>query len=124
MAYTNIITKAYDLADELKQSFMCQEIKRLDKVIKTKYQVELKEYQEAFKKFDDVYSTGGTYHPDFKMVSRDYRLKKEKLFNKQEVKDYFKYENEINDYLRELSDEIFSSVSKYYKIKGGVCSWI
>ena len=122
MAYTNIIIKAYDLADELKKSFPYKELKRLDKVIKIKYKKELKEYLETFKIFDDVYSTGGTYHPNFKKASENYRLKKEILFNKKEVKDYFKYESEINEYLKELSNEIFSSVSNYSKIEGGVCS--
>lgn len=124
MAYTNIIIKAYDLVDELKQSFHYQELRRLDKVIKTKYKKELKEYLETFKTFNEVYNTGGTYHPDFKKASKEYRLKKEVLFKKEEVIDYFKYESLINAYLKELSDEIVSSVSNYSNLEGGVCSWI
>lgn len=121
MAYTEIINKAYDLADELKESKTYQEMKRLDNLIKDKYKIELKQYQDAFLKFDEVFNTGGTYHPDFKEVSNIYRKRKEVLFNKEEVKQYFKYEKEMNKLLNEISNEITNSLSNYKEFKGGIC---
>lgn len=123
MAYTKIINKTYDLADELKQSFYYQEMIRLDQIIKTKYKKELQSYKENFSKFDEVYSQGGKYHPDFKKVSKDYADAKKELFSKLEVKQYFEYETKINDLLEKISNEICGSISKHYN-KGGTCSWL
>lgn len=124
MAYTEILIKTYDLADELKESKLYQEIIRLDNLIKEKYQEELKAYKEAFNKFDECFSTGGKYHPDFKDVSKTYQATKEILFSKEEVKAYFLNESKLNEILKEIVIEIRNNVSNYEDLKGGVCSWI
>lgn len=123
MSYTEIINITYDLADELKESFEYKEMIRLDIVIKSKYKEELKAYQKSFLKFDEVFTQGGKYHPDFKEVSKKYRLAKEVLFNKEEVKTYFELESKINEILGSISEEVCNTVSKYYS-KGGTCSWL
>lgn len=123
MAYTEILNKAYDLADEIKQSHEYKEMLRLNEVIKSEYKEILKNYHKTFEKFDEVLILGGKYHPDFKKVSKAYQEAKIELYEKEEVKTYFKYERKINELLKEISDEIFSSVSKYYK-EGGSCSWL
>ncbi len=122
MAYTKIINITYDLADELKESFYYKEMIKLDEIIKTKYKEELKEYHKAFIKFDEVYTYGNTYHPDYKKVISEYQQAKKELFSKEEVKKYFEYERKINEILGSLSDEICNAVSKYSN-KGGSCSW-
>lgn len=123
MSYTKIINKAYDLADELKETDIYREMKRLDELIKTKYEKELKEYQKAFLKFDEVFNTGGVYHPDFKEVSALFSKIKTTLYNKEEVKEYFKKEQMMNEILKEIADEISFSVSNYKDFKGGFCKW-
>lgn len=124
MAYTKIINKAYDLADELKETEIYQEMKRLDELIKRKYERELKEYHETFIKFEEVYNVGGIYHPDFKRVSLAYKEKKELLFSKEEVKEYFILEGKMNELLKEISQEITSNASNYQEFKGGICNEI
>jgi|SRR5690554_4238842 len=121
MAYTKIINKTYDLADEIKNSELYQEMKKLDKIIKTKYKNELQEYQKTFLLFDEVFSTGGVYHPDFKEVSSKYKTAKETLFIKEEVRKYFACEQKLNEVLKEISDEIKNTVSSYNDFKGGYC---
>lgn len=123
MAYTQIINKAYDLAEELKASPYYQKMVSLDQAIKEQYAKEMADYQKTFQKFDEVFSAGGNYHPDFKKVSSAYQAAKEKLFNKEEVKEYFLNERKLNEILEEISKEITESVSNYNDLKGGVCSW-
>ena len=89
MAYTKIINKAYDLADELKETEIYQEMKRLDELIKRKYERELKEYHETFIKFEEVYNVGGIYHPDFKRVSLAYKEKKNCFLVKKGLKIFY-----------------------------------
>lgn len=121
MAYTKIINTTYDLADQIKESELYQEMKNLDKIIKTKYENELKEYQRTFILFDEVFSTGGVYHPDFNKVNKEYKRAKQTLFTKEEVRKYFLCEQKLNKMLKEVSDEIKNTVSNYKDFKGGYC---
>lgn len=123
MAYTKILNKTYNLVDEIKKSPTYLKMVELDELIKEKYKNELLDYQNTFVKFDDVFSSGGTYHPNFIEISRAYKKAKEIFFNKEEVKLYFLCEKELNDLLNELSNEISNSVSNYSELKGGICSW-
>lgn len=119
MAYTKIINITYDLADELKTTETYQQMQKLDKIIKTKYKEELENYQQTFKKFDEVFSTGGVYHPDYENVSKPYLEAKKTLFTKEEVKLYFQNERKINKVLKEISDNIRKNITNY---KGGILS--
>lgn len=123
MAYTKIINKAYDLADELKKTPVYLEMKRLNELIKTKYKKELNDYQKVFSRFDEILNTGGVYHPDFKEVNSLYSEVKTILYSKEEVKEYFKNEQKMNEILKEIADEISLSVSNYKDFKGGFCKW-
>ncbi|NLN50630.1 MAG: hypothetical protein GX149_03280 [Acholeplasmataceae bacterium] len=124
MAYIEIYLKAYQLADELKKSYEYEELKQLNQLLEKKYHVEIENYQKAFQVFQRVLAEGGKYHPDFKEATTNYQEAKKELFEKSEVKKYFQCENRINDYLKELSDEIFKTVSCYYGIKGESCGWL
>lgn len=105
MEYAKIIGLTYDMLDSYKASIEYQKLVELNQFIKTKYKEELETYLQAFKAFDEVF-TIGPYHPDFKEVSKKYQQAKITLFEKEEVKDYFKYERLINEKLEQLSKTI------------------
>ncbi len=119
----NIIDLAYEVADEIKQSSPYQKMIALDKVIKEKYKNELEVYHKTFNQFDEACKIGLKYYPDAKKVTRAYQEAKTVLYEKDEVKQYFKYENQINDQLEKLSEDLLDAVSNYIKVKGAFCSW-
>lgn len=119
MSHTDIILKAYEVLDAFKETEDYKELQYLHEQIQHKYMIELKNYHTHFKRFEEVFNQGGTYHPDFKEVSRTYQETKIVLFEKEEVKRYFLLERTINEKLSAFSFELMASVSNYYNQKGG-----
>ena len=111
MAYMEIITLTYQWLDELKASKDYQKMVELNNLIKTKYKKELKEYHTTFKQFEAVFKYG-TYHPDFKTVSKQYQQAKIALFETEEVKTYFELEKNINETLNKLSNALNDIIPK------------
>lgn len=121
MSHTDIILKAYEVLDAFKETEDYKELLSLNKKIQDKYKQELESYHKHFKRFEEVFNTGGVYHPDFKEVSKAYQEMKITLFEKEEVKRYFLLERIINEKLSAFSSELMASVSNYYNQKGGAC---
>lgn len=119
MGHTEIINKAHDLLDEYRNSEDFIELKRLNNIINTKYEQEKAMFKKTFKRFDEVFSTGGKYHPDFKEAASSYAKAKKELYEKEEVKQYFILEQRINTELEHFSTTLSNSVSSYFTKKGG-----
>ncbi|QWB95857.1 hypothetical protein KHQ89_08085 [Mycoplasmatota bacterium] len=126
---TEIIMKAYEVADEFTANAKFKEIARLNKLIDQLYPNEIKAFDEAKIKYNDVMQYGGSYHPDFKEVTKLLSVTKMNLYQQKEVDTYLKlereFEKEINDYLFELSslisDHIPSPNAFGIVKKGGSC---
>ncbi len=118
MGHTKIINKTYDLLDEYRSSKDFVELQRLNEIINTKYSTERALFKKTFKRFDEIFSTGGKYHPDFKEAASDYAKAKKDLYEKEEVQQYFILENRINAELKHFSTTLSNSVSPYFTKKG------
>jgi cell fate (sporulation/competence/biofilm development) regulator YlbF (YheA/YmcA/DUF963 family) len=126
---TDIIVKAYEVADEFTSDPRFKEIARLNKLIDQLYPEEIKAFEDAKIKYQDVMQYGGKYHPDFKDVTIALSKTKTNLYQQKEVDAYLKleraYEKEINDYLFELSSLISTHIPSPNAFgivkKGGSC---
>ncbi len=119
--YTEIILKTYDLVDEIKSNNVFTSLKNLNKEIEVKYSDLLNEYHKKFKVFEEAYNIG-PYYPNYKNVLKEYQAVKTELFLKEEVKKYFKLEEELNKYLEDLMAEIANYISPHILKKELVCS--
>ncbi|MDI6452927.1 YlbF family regulator [Peloplasma aerotolerans] len=126
---TDIIIQAYHVLDEIKGDSKYIEIKALDQLICKKYEKEIENFQKAKQNYDQVMTDGGGYHPDFKEAVKQFSDTKTILYNKDEVKQYFKVEKEFQDELNTFLFELTQSVSNHIKTpdkmgiikKGGSC---
>ncbi len=126
---TDIVMKAYDVADEIKAQPNFKEMVRLNKLIDRLYPEEIKAFEKAKETYEEVMSTGGSYHPDFKKVTQALSQAKQTLYDKPEVKAYrdieFDFEKEINGFIFELSEKISDNIPSPNAFgivkKGGSC---
>lgn len=126
---TEIIMKAYDVAEEIIETSSLKEIVRLNKSIDQLYPKEIELFERAKLKYQDVMNTGGTYHPDYKDVSKELSETKSNLYKQMEVDKYItlerEFEKELNDYIFEMtsiiSDNIPSPNAFGIVKKGGSC---
>ncbi len=126
---TDIILQAYNVLDEIVKDPDVIALKKLNKEIDEKFSNEIKAFSEAKNVYDDVMSTGGHYHPDFKKVTLKLSEAKSTLYQKPEVSDYLKLEKKVetklNDLLREMTNRISSHIPTPNAIgivkKGGSC---
>jgi len=126
---TEIIIKAYDVADEIIKDSKYSEIKRLNKLIDQLYPNEIEAFEAAKVKYDDVMTTGGKYHPDFKSVTLLLSQTKAALYEKPEVVEYRKleleFEQELNAYIFEMTSKISDNIPSPDAFglvkKGGSC---
>lgn len=119
--YTEIILKTYDLVDEIRSDSLFTSLSRLNKEIESKYEDLLSDYHKKFKFFEEAFKIG-PYYPNYNNILREYREVKTELFLKEEVKSYFKLEEELNKYLGDLMGEIANYISPYILKKGYTCS--
>lgn len=108
-----LILKAYEVADEIKSSESFLKLLELKKLIDEKYATEIKSFKEASATYNDVMSSGGSYHPDFKETVKHFALMKKTLFEKEEVKSYTKIEREIQNELDEIARTLAAKVSSH-----------
>ncbi len=112
---TEILLKAYEVADEIKRSPDFTELLRLKKHIEENFKEESKAYQIANSKFGEIQVLGGQYHPDFKKTVLELASAKKTLFEKEEVKKYLSLEQKIQADLDDLSRVLASIVSSHVK---------
>ena len=103
LEYTNIIknTKEY------------QEYKRLKDLIDIKYSNLIID----FKTKESLYLEAKKYeafHPNFKDIQNNFVMAKKKLYEKTEVKEFFKYERIIQKMLNEDINELKNSISNKF----------
>ena len=126
---TELIMQAYQVLDEIKEDSKYKEIKYLDQKMLELYSNEIKAFQEAKIKYDQVMSEGGAYHPDFKEAVQKFGESKTVLYSKPEVKRYFEVEKEFQDELNQFLFEMTQAVSSHIQTpnklgiikKGGSC---
>lgn len=126
---TDIIMQAYNVLDELKQDQRFIEMKLLNQRIGEEYALEVSLFHEKKMIYDDIMEHGGSYHPDFKKVVKDYAEAKANLYSKPEVVRYFAlekaFQDDINDFLRMMSESISDFIKTPNKLgiiqKGGSC---
>ena len=126
---TDIIIQAYQVLDEIKKDPIFQEIKRLDTLIVQTFSKEIVAFQQAKNAYDIMMTEGGSYHPDYKRIVKDYAEKKATLYQQSLVQAYFErqksLENMLNQFLKELSLAISDHIKTPNKLgiieKGGSC---
>lgn len=119
--FTEIVLKTYDLVDEIKSSKVYVDLINLNKEIELKYEELLNEYHRKFEKFEEAFNIG-PYYPNYKEILKEYQSIKTKLYYKEEVRNYFKLEEELNKYLEDLMSNIFNNISTHILKKEIVCS--
>lgn len=122
---TNILMLSYDYIDEIKASKDYQRLIWLNKNIEQLYREEIKKFKAKEIEYNDVIAIG-TYHPDFKKVSKEFAEIKKNLYEKPEVKEYFtldkKIELEINNFLNKIVSNISKNIpvqNEFGFFKGG-----
>ena len=126
---TEIIMQTYQVLEELKLDPTYQAIKQYDKLIYQKYPDEIQNFQVYKNEFEKLMNEGGAYHPSYKSVSKALSEAKIILYQKPEVLKYFeteeKCQNELNQFLSELTQAVSSHIKTPNKIgivtKGGSC---
>jgi len=126
---TEIIMQAYETADEIVSDPRFKRIVTLNKLIDQLYPNEIKAFDEAKIKYDDVMSTGGKYHPDFKKVTKLLSETKAALYNQKEVLEYRQLEREFEQDLNTFIFDMTSKISEHIPSpnafglikKGGSC---
>ncbi|CCV63824.1 hypothetical protein BN85402470 [Alteracholeplasma palmae J233] len=112
---TEYLMKAYDISDEIKNSDNYKKLIEALKIIEVKYQPLVDDFNLAKEKYYTVLSEGGKYHPDYLETVKKLGFAKKALYEKQEVTDYFKLEQEIQKTLNEFTIQITEIVSNYIK---------
>lgn len=110
-----IILKAYEVADEIKQSAAFRQLIELKAYMDQHYKAETAAYQKANSRFSEIQELGGQYHPDFKTAAIELSVVKKVLFEKKEVKLYLEKEKEIQKILDDLSRDLAAKVSSHVK---------
>jgi len=126
---TDIIIKAYDVAEEIVKDEKFKEIVKLNKSIDILYPKEIEAFKLAKIKYQEVMNVGGKYHPDFKEVTALLSQTKAALYNQKEVARYnqleLEFEKGLNDFIAEItsiiSDNIPSPNTFGMIKKGGSC---
>lgn len=121
--------QAYRVLDEIKIDPIYQSIKKHNRLIIETYSEEIKKFQEAKSKYDQVMIDGGTYHPDFKQIAKEFGKAKSTLYQKPEVLHYFEleqsFQNDLNQFLVKLTESVSDHIKIPNKIgivsKGGSC---
>lgn len=97
-----LLDKTIALANKIKEDEIYQELKELAKIINEKYQLEIKEFNEAKDKLADL----NKYSLDYEEKKNLMLEKKKILFGFPEVIKYKKLEIKFNQMLKEISDDI------------------
>ncbi len=126
---TEIIMQAYETADEIVNDPRFKRIVTLNKLIDQLYPNEINAFEEAKIKYDNVMSTGGKYHPDFKKVTKLLSETKAALYNQKEVLEYRQLEREFEQDLNTFIFDMTSKISEHIPSpnafglikKGGSC---
>lgn len=126
---TEIIMQAYNVLDELKTDPLFIQMKELDQQIASLYQKEIQAFAKAKEVYEDVMTTGGSYHPDYKNAIRKLSETKSDLYGKPEVMQYVQTEKAFQDMMNEFLQQMTSMVSTHIKTpnklgivqKGGSC---
>ena len=126
---TEIIMQAYNVLDELKTDPLFIQMKELDQKIASLYQKEIQAFTKAKEVYEDVMTTGGSYHPDYKDAIRKLAETKSELYRKPEVMQYVQTEKAFQDMINEFLQQMTSMVSTHIKTpnklgivqKGGSC---
>ncbi|MCD4827391.1 MAG: YlbF family regulator [Acholeplasmataceae bacterium] len=126
---TDIIMKAYDVLDEILKDPSLPEIKKLNQSIDHNYKLEIKAFNDAKIKYEQVLNEGGTYHPDYKQSIKTLSETKKALYELKDVKKYLElelsFESSLNEFLNTISKTISEHVptpNKFGMIKkGGSC---
>lgn len=108
-----VILKAYEVADEIKQSADFQALIELKNQIDMNFKNEIIDYHKANHYFNDIMSTGGQYHPNFKEAVMKLSAAKKALFDHDIVKQYFLKEKAIQKILDDLSRDLANKVSSH-----------
>ena len=112
---TDIIIQAYEVLDEIRRDPRYQEIKAIDQTIIQLFQQEIAHFRKTKEHYDEIMSQGGHYHPDFKEAVKAFSEAKNDLYSKPEVKRYFQLEKEIQDEINDFLIELSQSVSSHIK---------
>lgn len=127
---TEYIMQAYRVAEEIKDSLKYKRLKTLEKEIEETYKEHLKEFNQIKEVYYQILEDGGKYHPDYIKTVKTLGLAKQVLYEKQEVKEYFKLEQEIqselNIFVKSITEIVSSHIKKpnemgLLKEKGGGC---
>lgn len=126
---TDIILQAYRVADEIKNDPDVIALKQLNQKIEKQYQNEIVAFDQAKDVYNDVMSTGGRYHPDFKVASKQLAETKRELYEKPDVITYLALEKKIETKLNDLLKQIAEQISPFIPMpdalgmvkKGGHC---
>lgn len=126
---TNITMLAYDYLDELRKDKQYQQLLLLNNKINSGFCNEIKVFNKAKKKYEDVIQYG-TYHPDFSEVTKEFSKRKMELYNLKEVKEYININNEIEKKVNSLLTTLAQSISTNIPVEnelglfsiGGSCS--
>lgn len=126
---TELIIKAYEVALEFTKDEKFIEIVKLNKQIDQLYPNEIKSYEKAKEKYQDVLNTGGTYHPDYKEVSLELSKTKTHLYEQKEVSKYIEleraFEIELNEFIMQITEHISKHIPSPNAFgivkKGGSC---
>ena len=110
-----IILKAYEVSDEIKQSDAFKALIALKTYMDDHLQQEVDAYQKAHQLFSDIQATGGQYHPDFKKTVVALSIAKKALYEKPEVKQYLEQEKAIQKILDDLARDLANKISSHVK---------
>ncbi len=126
---TNILMLSYDYVDEIRSSKEYQRLVLLNNEIEVLYPNEIKDFKAKELLYNDVMAIG-TYHPDFKITTKQFAEIKQRLYEKPEVKEYFELDKQIGFKINDVLNKVTSNVSKNIPVQnefgflkgGGSCN--
>lgn len=113
---TEFIELAYDYLDLLKENPNYIKLVSLNREVNLKYELEFNEFKTISKRFDEVMEIG-TYHPDFRDVSKEFSRVKANLYEKPLIKEYLLLDKKIEQMINELLSEIAMAISPNILVK-------
>lgn len=121
---SDVIDKAYSLANSIKELDLYKDIKRLDREIEEKLADKLKRFNKAKENYNEAMKYG-KYHPSLSDYECELSEAKASLYSEELVKEYNKKYREFSKILDDVFDEIKISISNKYELsnnkKGCVC---
>ena len=112
---TDLIFLIDDYIMEIKQSELYLNYLRYTNTVNELYHLDFKKLNELNDEFNEVIKYG-TYHPDFKEISRKYREQRIKYYNFEEVKLLKTYSKQLDDKVNSFFNKLTKKISVHIPI--------